>query len=128
MYDTTNSPSPSAPVFASFPGASGPEWLAPIASLAEMGIQYEAKDRILWQFMRPQSKPSITRGLLRDALTVMDAVAAAPSDVNGHPVAYMVLASAVKGIYNLGGDLALFHQLILDRNKDALTEYAHTCH
>lgn len=103
-------------------------WLGPITRLAEMEIHYENDTRTLWQFMCPAGKPSITTGLLRDALRVMDAVEAAPAERGGdRPVAYMVLASRLPGIYNLGGDLALFKQLILDGDRAGLERYAHTC-
>lgn len=128
MYNTRTSPSfNTAPILASAPMERWPEWLFPVAALPEMGIHFEVKSRLLWQFMRPEGKPCITRGLLRDALSVMDAVEAAPIEFGEHPVGYMVLASAVRGIYNLGGDLALFRQLIAERDRTALTAYAHTC-
>jgi DSF synthase len=128
MYNAMISPSPSSgPVLASFASAHTPEWLRSAANLPEMGVEYDAAGRVLWQIMRPQGKPSITRGLLCDALIVMDAVAAAPKTAEGYPVAYMVLASGVPGVYNLGGDLALFRQLIVERDAAALTSYAHTC-
>jgi DSF synthase len=44
-----------------------------------------------------------------------------------HPIHYQVCASSVEGIYNLGGDLDLFRQLIEQRDKDALLRYAVAC-
>lgn len=128
MYNPPLSPSSNvAPVLGSFPAEPCPDWLLPAAGLPEMDVHFEPQGRVLWQFMRPAGKPSITRGLLRDALHVMDAVESAPAGPDGHPVAYMVLASAVQGIYNLGGDLSLFRQLIVDRGEAALRSYAHIC-
>ncbi len=101
-------------------------WLTPIRNLAEMGVDYEAETGTLWQFMQPV-KPSITRGLLDDALRVMDAVECAHAQMGADAVRYLVLASRLPGIYNLGGDLALFKQHILARDRDALRRYAHTC-
>lgn len=100
--------------------------LSPIRNLDEMGVEYEADTGTLWQFMQPV-KPSITRGLLEDALRVMDAVECAHAQAGADAVRYLVLASRLPGIYNLGGDLALFKQHILERNRDALRRYAHTC-
>lgn len=43
------------------------------------------------------------------------------------PVKYAVGASSVPGFFNLGGDLGLFVQLIRERNKGKLLEYATAC-
>ena len=42
-------------------------------------------------------------------------------------VKYMVLASRMQGIFNLGGDLHLFAELIRRRDRAALTAYARAC-
>lgn len=108
-------------------GTEANSWLSPISGLAEMAIRYEAQENILWQFMKPSGRPSISPGLLRDALTVMDAVENAHSSLEIPPVRYMVLASGIAGVYNLGGDLALFRQKIANADREALRHYAHTC-
>lgn len=102
------------------------DWLAPIRKLEEMGVAYDAADGVLWQHMMPY-KPSITEGLLADALRVLDAVADAHRSAGPDSVRYLVLASGLPGIYNLGGDLALFKEKILAGDRDALRRYAHTC-
>jgi len=42
-------------------------------------------------------------------------------------VRYAVLASKVPGVYNLGGDLALFSRLIAAQDREALMGYATAC-
>lgn len=109
----------------SSPGSTS--WINPMESLDEMIIRYEPEEKILWQEMKPSGRPSITPGLLRDAITVMDTVEHAQA-ATPHPlVEYMVLASAWPGAYNLGGDLALFKQLILAGDREGLRGYAHAC-
>lgn len=106
--------------------ATPSDWLAPVRTLREMDIDYETGSGILWQYMNP-TKPSITTGLLADALRVMDAVEQGHAVEGPDAVRYMVLASRLSGIYNLGGDLTLFKQRIVERDRDALRHYAHTC-
>jgi DSF synthase len=42
-------------------------------------------------------------------------------------IEYVVMASDIPGIFNLGGDLSIFAQLIRNRRKDILTTYAMDC-
>lgn len=102
------------------------DWLAAIHNLDEMGIAYDAETGALWQYMSPH-KPSITEGLLADALRVMEAVVDAHRHIGPDAVRYMVLASGLPGIYSLGGDLTLFKSRILEGDREALRHYAHTC-
>jgi len=48
----------------------------------------------------------------------------APEDAG---IDYMVLASKVPGIFNLGGDLALFRSLVEAGDRQSLQRYAHAC-
>lgn len=97
----------------------------------ELEIRYEEQDRILWQFMRPEGRPSYTLGLLRDmrqALQCIDRMfAEAEEEDREAPIHYVVLASRMPGIFNLGGDLPLFVELIRAGNGEALRNYAHAC-
>ncbi|MEQ1767032.1 MAG: crotonase/enoyl-CoA hydratase family protein, partial [Methylotenera sp.] len=45
-----------------------------------------------------------------------------PQQVN-----YLVLASNIEGVFNLGGDLSVFRQLIQAQDRDHLFEYAKLC-
>ncbi|MFT5111277.1 MAG: DSF synthase [Parasphingorhabdus sp.] len=40
---------------------------------------------------------------------------------------YQVLTSDIPGIFNLGGDLSYFHDLITSGDRKALADYAHSC-
>ncbi len=101
-------------------------WLDPVRNLAEVEVEYEAETGALWQFMNP-AKPNITTGLLQDGLAILGAVEDAHRRVGPEAVRYLVLASRLNGIFNLGGDLGLFKQLIADRDRAGLRRYAHTC-
>jgi DSF synthase len=78
-----------------------------------------------WCRMRPPGRPSFTPGLLRDIAAMQRDLArhlrAAPRSAR-----HVVLGSAVPGIYNLGGDLALFAELIRAGDLAALKRYGRT--
>ena len=44
-----------------------------------------------------------------------------------HPIRYSVVASHTPGVFNLGGQLALFSQLIRDGDRQSLMHYATKC-
>ena len=43
------------------------------------------------------------------------------------PIRYQVYCSQIPGVFNLGGDLALFSKLIKDKDRQQLFDYAHRC-
>lgn len=98
-------------------------------SLEELDVVIEPQREAIWQFMRPQARPSFTYGLLRDLNTVADGVEAAfaRSGRQQPPARFIVTASRMSGIFNLGGDLGLFLRLIENRDRDGLRRYAHSC-
>src|SRR5205823_13373850 len=44
-----------------------------------------------------------------------------------HAIRYAVIASKVPGVFNLGGDLALFREAIDHRDRDMLVQYGRKC-
>ena len=54
-------------------------------------------------------------------------MARASANGGGSPIRYFVAASKTPGVFNLGGDLALFARCVAERNAEALRKYAHAC-
>lgn len=103
--------------------------LATLPRLDELGLRYDADTRALWQFMQPAGRPSFTPGLLRDMTTALDL--AEQSHRHGSDaeaaVRFLVLGSALPGIFNLGGDLPHFIKLITAGDRERLLWYARVC-
>ena len=98
--------------------------------LSELELGYDQERRILWQFMAPQGRPSFTPGLLRDmtaALDIVESAFAQPAATDEHPIDFLVLASRMPGIFNLGGDLPHFMALIERKDEKRLRWYARVC-
>ncbi|MFC7736147.1 crotonase/enoyl-CoA hydratase family protein [Roseomonas sp. GCM10028921] len=87
-------------------------------------VELDAERAIWWARMAPLGRPSFTNGLLRDIdrmhADLTNVMRAAPDTVR-----HVVLGSSVPSIYNLGGDLALFAQLIRGGDLDGLRRYGH---
>jgi len=97
-------------------------------SLPELDGVLDHSAKIFWQYMRPDGKPSFTFGLLRDMKAAIDHLVRLFTDRSPEtPVRYTVMASRMPGIFNLGGDLRQFADLIRNQDRATLTKYAHAC-
>jgi DSF synthase len=91
-------------------------------------IRFDGRQKILWASLKPTAIPSVTPGMVKDVTRIQSAVRrlyAEQSSPAARPVRYMVWASDMPGIWNLGGDLRLFMQLIRRKDRERLLGYAH---
>ncbi len=94
----------------------------------QLSTRYDAVSRALWCFMHAQPRPCFSRQLLAESRELQRRVSQRAKQAdNPEPVDYLVLASSVPGVFNLGGDLALFLSLIRQRDADGLLAYARAC-
>ena len=81
--------------------------------------------------MSPSPRPCFTPQVLDELRlfqqTVAQHVRSSIIQRGKSAVHYTVLASDIPGVYNLGGDLELFVNLIRERNRESLLNYAYTC-
>ncbi|MFI4987355.1 MAG: crotonase/enoyl-CoA hydratase family protein, partial [Alphaproteobacteria bacterium] len=106
------------------------EWLARFGSLAQLELAFEDQDKVLWCFMNPRGRPCFTLDLAREIRELQRGIrqlfGEQPAGAET-PFRYMVWASKVPGIFNLGGDLQFFVELIRKGDSELLLEYATTC-
>jgi len=95
---------------------------------ANLTTALDTASRSFWCRMRPEGRPSYTMALMQDItdlqLAIRQGFAQAPVDEE-RPFDYFVFASALPGIYNLGGDLGHFAERIRQRDRASLTRYGH---
>jgi len=93
--------------------------------------RFDPEFAVAWTYMKPSGTPCFNTGLLKDLRAHDQALEAAggcvPFQGALRRARYHVLASKIKGIYNLGGDLMLFVELIKARDREALFRYAKLC-
>lgn len=100
------------------------------AHFDELELRLEEDQKILWCDMRPSGRPIFTHALLADMGAVYAAVRQIFADrEKGEPAPldYFVFGSKTPGIYNLGGDLAHFVDLVRAGDREAMRCYAHIC-
>ena len=97
----------------------------------QLRVSYDRATRAIWSRWTPEPRPCFNPSLLADIRAYYDYLAASGArlDCGGEeqPIEYVVLASGMPGVFNLGGDLALFVLLIKARDRDALAHYARLC-
>jgi DSF synthase len=97
----------------------------------QLSAQYDQETRAIWSRWAPRPRPSFNPALLKDLSVYCGFVAETGAEVEclgrTMPVEYTVLASAVPGVFNLGGDLNLFIRFIETRDAPGLLEYGKAC-
>jgi DSF synthase len=94
--------------------------------------EFEPATGTLWGYFNPkEGVPCYSLKLLKDILEHDQKLVAngARVEVEGQmlPVNHYVTASRIPGVFNVGGDLALFAMLIKARERQALEHYARLC-
>ncbi len=93
----------------------------------QLTTHFDEKYRLAWCYMKASPRPCFSSELLHDLNNWCDNLENGQISSGRQPLRYHVLASDVRGVYNLGGDLNLFHNLIQTRNRPALLHYAKSC-
>lgn len=83
---------------------------------------------IAWGYMHAEPRPCFTYSLLTDYMGwFADLSRLIDNSPDQKSIDYVVIASSTPNIYNLGGDLNLFHRLIEDKDRTNLLRYARAC-
>jgi DSF synthase len=95
---------------------------------AQLATYLDMHNGIAWGYMHAEPRPCFTYSLLTDYMTwfadLSSLVDKSPQEAS---IDYVVIASSVEGVYNLGGDLSLFHSLIQEKDRQNLLRYARAC-
>jgi DSF synthase len=105
--------------------------LADPALLKQVDVEYDAETLTLYWWMRPAPRPCFNPTLLDESRDFEGRI----EQHNGwflHEgrecrIENAVYGSRTPGIFNLGGDLAMFVQKILAKDRDTLRHYGHLC-
>lgn len=105
--------------------------IEPALPLRQIELEYDAELKALWTFMKPVGAPCFNPGMLNEIHTSDRLFEAnrGQIEIDGalRPVEFHVGASRTPGVFNYGGDLALFSHLIKTRDRAGLLHYAHLC-
>ena len=98
---------------------------------SQLTAHFDKEARAMWSRWTPEPRPCFNPSLLADIRAYYDFLAHSPGRIDCYgeeqPIEYVILASGVSGVFNLGGDLDLFKQLIANQDRDGLLRYGRAC-
>lgn len=97
----------------------------------QLELEYDKELKTLFSWMKPHPRPCFTATLLQEVQHVERLLEANQGHINhcGRPeqVAYLVAGSKADGAFNLGGDLNMFIEAILRKDRELLLGYGRLC-
>lgn len=92
---------------------------------SQLDHQYDAASKALWLFMQASPRPCYSQKMLSELHTVRENIVKV--NHQSPTIDYLVIASGIPGIYNLGGDLDAFQNFIQAGDREGLRRYAYSC-
>lgn len=96
-------------------------------TFTQLTTYFDPHSCVAWGYMHSEPRPCFTPTLLQELLSWCHAVAGQIDDPNQSDVRYMVTASSHPDVFNYGGDLYRFAELIALGDRDRLLHYAKAC-
>jgi len=97
----------------------------------QLTAHFDKDTRAMWSRWTADPRPCFNPSLLADIRTYYEFITQSGGVVScnaeEHPIDYVVLASGMPGVFNLGGDLDLFKQLIGAHDRAGLLRYGRAC-
>jgi DSF synthase len=97
----------------------------------QVATRFDVDYGISWVLMNPKAVPCFNQELLSELRrynqSIEDCGGQILSGGKLHPIRYMVYASLTPGVFNLGGQLDLFRELIRKNDRYGLAHYAKMC-
>lgn len=95
----------------------------------QLDVEWEKQDATLWCYLAPRPRPCFNPQLLSELNGLKDhlqSFGVTRATLLQKP-SFAVFASKMPGVFNLGGDLGLFRQLIDAKDRQRLEDYARAC-
>jgi DSF synthase len=97
------------------------------AGYEQLSTYFDERYGIAWGYMHSEPRPCFTPTLLGELTAWCHELQRQIDDPRQPDVQYQVTASAIPGVFNLGGDLNLFRDHILRQDREGLRRYAKAC-
>lgn len=92
--------------------------------------RYDSETSAIWCWMQPEPRPCLNTTLIDELVLLQQQLTSTYKTQHPDtiwPFRHLILASKIPDIYNLGGDLGLFKQCIVNKEEEKLREYAYKC-
>lgn len=103
----------------------------PNTQSSQVETRFDPEFGILWGYMCPRPRACFSPHLLSDLRGYVNSIVL-PGGIHRNQardirIEYAVIASRIAGVFNLGGDLALFRKAIADADRESLVRYGQLC-
>jgi DSF synthase len=106
-----------------------PQVFPQTSSYRNISTRFDSRHGAFWCILDPKSRPCFTFELLaelRHFQSLLERLAEKGGE-DARSVRYVILASRTRGVFNYGGDLALFSRCVTNNDPDTLRKYATAC-
>lgn len=93
----------------------------------QMSTFFDEKRYSAWLYMRAEPVPCFTPALLQSLADFFNDVRQTNRSHEHITYRYLIGASGIDGIYNLGGNLELFYRAVRNQDRETLMNYAVSC-
>jgi len=105
--------------------------LTTLNSYEQIELEFDSELKTLFSWMKPEPRPCFNPGLLEEIQHCEQAIEVHQGHFHDSGrlarVNYVVFGSKVPGVFNLGGDLSMFIDAIMRKDRETLAYYAHLC-
>lgn len=105
--------------------------LAPICNLKQIDVEFDVSSSTLYWWMRPAGRPCFNAEFLSEVNDFEGSLERHQGWIahkgQARQVKTMVFGSRVPGVFNLGGDMSMFIQAILRKDRQSLEAYSRLC-
>jgi DSF synthase len=102
-----------------------------ISNYQQIDTRFDGEFGVMWSIMKPEPRPCFNAVCLNDLLQHHTHLESSQGQIVSQgrieQVNYLILASNIEGVFNLGGDLSVFKELILAQDRMHLLAYAKLC-
>ncbi len=89
----------------------------------DIRVEFEEELQLVWLYMKANPRQCFTLDMIKSIKTCIEEI----KRNQAVEVDFIVFASDMPGVFNLGGDLNLFYQSIIDNNREVLFQYGYSC-
>jgi DSF synthase len=101
------------------------------AEYTQLTVRFDRDEGILWTFFDQDEIPCASTEFLCELRHHHEAIENSNGqlwqDDRCYPIRYSVMASLTPGVFNLGGQLSLFRELIRSKDRESLMQYGTEC-
>ena len=102
-----------------------------IANYQQINTRFDSEFGVMWSVMQATPRPCYNTTCLNELLQHQSYIHSTKGKIVSQgkveQINYFVLSSAAQGVFCLGGDLSLFKELILARDREHLIAYGRLC-